>query len=422
MPRRFHQAMVLIHRYVGLTIAVFLFVACLTGSVVVFKRELDALLNPGLFRTPAPAAGAQPINPLVLRESLEKQLPPGVTVWEAPLRPVTPGRSVMFNLNWEGPPDARPMDQAYIDPYTGRLLGTRNHLRISESWRNLIPFLFEVHYSLALGEVGDFLLGAMAVLWTVDCFVAAYLTFPTPVSVSTSAKRRSWLTRWRPAWLIQASSLYSTIFTFHRASGLWVWPLLLLFAWSSVALRMRPVYTPVMQLFFPAHEYVPFEELPTARHHPRLSWAEAYERGQAYMDAEAKRRGFTIVQPYILSHEPDFGDYRYQVQSSLDPTDVWCDTVVWIDSDTGEFIAFDAPTGGETGRTVTTWIVYLHFGWVGGLAFRVLIFVVGLIGAALCVTGVIIWWKKRQGRIRKRLAENAPRRAVSGSHVVRPTS
>jgi uncharacterized iron-regulated membrane protein len=116
------------------------------------------------------------------------------------------------------------------------------------------------------------------------------------------------------------------------------------------------------------------------------------------MDAEAEKRGFSIEYPYILSHEPDFGFFRYQVKSSLDPSDRWCNTVVWMDSDTGEFADFWAPTGLSSASTVTTWLEYLHFGWVGGIGFRVLIFVVGILAAITCVTGVIIWWKKLHGR------------------------
>ena len=38
-----------VHRYVGLLMAVFLMVAGLTGSVIVYKHELEAVLSPSLF-------------------------------------------------------------------------------------------------------------------------------------------------------------------------------------------------------------------------------------------------------------------------------------------------------------------------------------------------------------------------------------
>ena len=47
------SALVRLHRWAGLTIALFLVVAGLTGSVLVFREELDAWANPDLFASPA---------------------------------------------------------------------------------------------------------------------------------------------------------------------------------------------------------------------------------------------------------------------------------------------------------------------------------------------------------------------------------
>jgi len=109
-------------------------------------------------------------------------------------------------------------------------------------------------------------------------------------------------------------------------------------------------------------------ELSQPRHPPKITWEQALTRGRDLMEAERKERGFAVVRPYLVSHEPSFGFYRYQVQSSLDPSDRWCDTAVWMDSDTGALVGFAAPTGRDNGSTFRTWLVYLHFGWVGGTA------------------------------------------------------
>ena len=43
------KALVVVHRWAGLTIALFLFVAGLTGAVISWDHELDEWLNPHLF-------------------------------------------------------------------------------------------------------------------------------------------------------------------------------------------------------------------------------------------------------------------------------------------------------------------------------------------------------------------------------------
>lgn len=104
----------------------------------------------------------------------------------------------------------------------------------------------------------------------------------------------------------------------------------------------------------------------------------------------------------MMSHEPHFGFYRYQVQSSLDPSAHWCDTTVRLDSDSGKLVDFWAPTGLEAGDTFTTWIVDLHFGWLGGIIFRTQLFAVGIVGARSVVTGLVNWWRKLKTRSSER--------------------
>jgi uncharacterized iron-regulated membrane protein len=398
--------MVVVHRYVGLAIATFLVVASLTGSIVVFQHELDAVVNPQLFTCTPPSADAVPLPPMALRDALQAQLPPGIQVWETGLQPPEPGMAARFSLDWHG--DDPPMTEAFVDPYTGRMLGHRRWGDLGQGLVNLLPFMYLLHVSLALGEVGRLLLGIVALLWTIDCFVGFYLTLPARRAAGAGAgDGRSWLGRWKPSWLVKGGSLFGTIFTFHRASGLWVWPLLLMFAWSSVAILLRPVYDPVMGLFFRAAEHHNLPELPEPRPHPRLSAAEGLARCQALMEEEAAKRGIAIIRPVLFSHETHFGFYRYQVQSSLDITSTGGNTTIRIDTDTGRLIGFDAPVSDEPGDIFDTWLIYLHFGSVGGITYRILICITGVLTAILCVTGVIIWWKKRTLR-RKARARAAP--------------
>ncbi|MGH8611842.1 MAG: PepSY domain-containing protein [Gammaproteobacteria bacterium] len=60
-------ALVLLHRYVGLVMAGFLLIAGLTGSLLAWNDELEAVLSPQLFRAAPPAPDAQALDPLVLR-------------------------------------------------------------------------------------------------------------------------------------------------------------------------------------------------------------------------------------------------------------------------------------------------------------------------------------------------------------------
>jgi len=384
--QRVRPASLIIHRWVGLFMAVFLTVAGLTGSLLAFYTDLDAALNPELLRADPPTPGAQLLDPLVLREELLEQLPAGTAVQGVMLR-MKPNRSVSYWI------DER---ETFVDPYTGALLGSRKFGDLSEGKKNVMTFLYEFHFSLALGEVGTVLFGVVALLWTFDCFIGAYLTLPPQRARQAGAKRKSWFSRWLPAWLLKTNKLFTLVFTWHRASGLWVWGFLLVFAWSGVALNLRQVYEPVMSTVVGKGPAFETEHLPTPKPEPKIALREALAIGRTLMAAESKQRGFEILSESGLHYEPEHGAYMYSVDSSLDVDTRLGETTVTFDGDDGHQQLF-AAAGTSTRGIIDQWLIGLHFGAVrlGGIAYRAFVSVLGLGVAILSITGVWIWLRKR---------------------------
>ncbi|MGH8511601.1 MAG: PepSY domain-containing protein [Gammaproteobacteria bacterium] len=64
----------------------------------------------------------------------------------------------------------------------GEKIGTRQWGEVSLAKENILSFLYRLHYTLALpegtGNLGGYVLGITALLWTLDCFVGVYLTLP----------------------------------------------------------------------------------------------------------------------------------------------------------------------------------------------------------------------------------------------------
>lgn len=390
----------LAHRYVGLVLSLFLLVAGLTGSVLAFKHELEGALSPDLFRVHSPSPEARPRAPLELRGALEAQLPAGAQVTYVPLVQER-DEAMLFFAEPSSESDAMD-DEFFVNPYTGELLGSRTWGAIDQGVKNLIPFVYRLHFSLALGTVGSYLFGVIALLWTVDCFVGAYLTFPPRRKLSDERRPSAWLVRWKPSWLLKSASLFSFVFTWHRASGLWVWGMLLVFAWSAVGMNLTEIYNPVMHAAFgmqaPAFDRLP--RLPRARHMHDLSWDDALEKARDLMRKEASRRDFEVLQERGLAYHAELGMFQYRVRSALDVSDRYPSTVIWLDGNTGQLAAFEAPTGQRGGDTITAWINQLHFGAiaVGGLPYRMFVSLMGVLVALLSITGLWVWWRKRTRR------------------------
>jgi uncharacterized iron-regulated membrane protein len=203
------------------------------------------------------------------------------------------------------------------------------------------------------------------------------------------------------------------MYDLHRASGLWVWPMLLVFAWSGFALNLPETYTAVMNRVTKIEDIEHPPELGQPLSQPSIGWSQALALGQQYMAEQASLHDFTIHRASSLIYRRATGVYYYRVHSSRDLFSYGA-TSVAIDATTGAFRGVEIPTGQYAGNTFTAWISALHMAMVFGLPMQIFVSVMGLTVVVLSVTGVVIWWKKRQGRQRV-----APRRAVLEKiHVV----
>src|SRR5690606_38321124 len=142
---------------------------------------------------------------------------------------------------------------------------------------------------------------------------------------------------------------------------------------------------------------------------PELGWREAHQRARVLMAEQARQRGFDVFEERRMVYHPEAGAFRYQVRSSLDVSVRYAGTALWLSGQDGRLLEFDAPTGENTGLTLTTWLYQLHFGAVGalGLPYRIFVCLLGLAIAVLSVTGVWVWWAKRAKRLKRRLRVSA---------------
>lgn len=398
------RALVVLHRWTGLVLAGFLVLAGLTGALLVWVEELDAAVSPALFDAPAPSA-AQPLDPLVLREIVQAAHPEAYVAM-VPLH-MQPGRALRFPLYprpVSDPGQVRaplPNDQAFVDPYTGRILGARKWGDLTQGLKNLVPFLYRLHFSLALDVVGSYVFGIVALVWTLDCFAGAWLTLAPPGGPRRGVLQG--LMRWWPAWKVRwGAGTYKLNFDLHRAGGLWTWAVLFVLAWSGVAFNLSEVYEPVMKSFFTYQaDRSSLPRAVRANVQPVIDWNGALATGRRLMAEQARQRGFVVKREGLLVHDVccgPHGVYRYQVQSSRDIRDHWGSTQVIFDADTGELLQVWLPTGAAGGDTVRMWLTSLHMAALWGLPFRLFMTVMGFAVPVLAVTGVIIWARKRRGQ------------------------
>ena len=382
---------VLLHRYIGLAMTAFLIIVGLTGSLLAFLKELDGAINP---QFAAAVQSERPLDPATLLETSER-IDPSIKADAIWLTEQAATVTVSPRLNHE-----TPYDQLIFNPYTGQLLGKRHWGDLSQGLENLMPFIYKLHYELALGEIGVWALGITALIWTLDCFVGFYLTLPltkTKHPAPTTVISKTFWQRWQLAWLIKWSASKTRItFDLHRAGGLWLWIALLIFAWSSVYMNLGDIYSKAMQSVSEYHQpWSDFPDLTEPVQDPKISWRQAQDIAQAELNRVSQTQGITILVPSGFWLNRAKGFYVYDIKSSADVQDHGGNTRVVIDANNGSVKQVLLPTGQYSGNTITSWLLALHTANVWGLPYKIFVCILGLAIVMLSVTGVLIWWKKR---------------------------
>lgn len=416
---------VVLHRWVGLTIAAFLFVSGLTGAVISWDHELDDWLTPHLHAVSSQGAA---LPSLELAKLVEERHPQAEVTY-VPLAAET-GESIAFFVQPRIEPATGKLyelayNQVFVDPVTGAELGKRLW---GQAWpitsETLVSFLYKLHYSLHVPEFwgidrwGVWLMGAIAVLWTLDGFVGFYLTFPQrrapnpdrPAAVARQLAR-GWWARWKPAWTIKATgSAYRITFDLHRAISLWIFGLLFILAFTAFSLNLkREVFLPLMSLVSQVTPTPETERTPAPLQQP-IPAKIGFERILEQAGAEASGRGWSAPVG-ALFYDRDVGLYYALLFAPGDDHGAAGvgPPILYYDGNDGRLLGDRQPWQGTIADIFVQAQFPLHSGRILGLPGRILISLMGLVVAMLSVTGVVIWWRKRAARrvVRHRAASSA---------------
>jgi len=394
LTRRFW---VIAHRWAGLTLALFLTIAGLTGALLPFEESLNYATRPLLSRAAPPHPGDRPLDGIAIAERVERAT--GGRIAYLPLDVPRDHVMRMFIAAAPGKP-ALPYDVVWADPYTGKVRLAFTWGGVRDGPEDIMPFLYQLHYGYVAGPWGMWAFGIAALVWTVDCFVGFGLTLPMRQKAQRGAgATASWWRRWKPAWLVRRHARgHKLHFDLHRASGLWLWPLLLVFAWSGVALTVPQIERPVMHLLGASEAYAPPPRVqPLAA--PPIDRRQALALGLRDLRAIGARRGFTVGEAAMLGYDEGSGTYTLYARTSLDAVHDGGRTMLWIDAANGRPLHWADPVGRTGTDRVSTWLQLLHMADVFGLPYRIFVSVLGLAVTMLSVTGVLIWLRKRSAQL-----------------------
>jgi len=350
-----------LHGIVGIASAVLVGIVCVSGSVAVYKPEIDrwttAVHAEDVPRVPTEDAAVDEAVTAVEREH------PGVNVTAIAL-PAGPASQVTNGpfIGMQGKA-ADGAFEFFCHPATGELLGSRPH---GASWGQWIR---DLHIRLFAGTWGRVFVGVLGVVMLVSTLsgLAIYYHF--------NGKR--WLPRWRPR-----RSARITAADVHRASGLGSAVAAVLFASTGAVLAWPAID--------PTHTYPDFVEgEPPAR----AEWAADLRSLAVRAEDEIPRtRAAFIVMPRS-------GDAAVRVYVDHPPRLLvrQLASSVTFDPSTGDVLhRHDASASSPVNRTFLAFEA-LHFGRFGGSqVLRLVWAIAGLLLGGVSLSGGVIWWLRRR--------------------------
>jgi uncharacterized iron-regulated membrane protein len=266
-----------------------------------------------------------------------------------------------------------------IDPYTGSVLG-----RDREWGTYLVSFIYELHESLLIDELGRTLVGFVAIFLLVSIGTGVFLWWPRSGRV-------------RQAFLpVTGSSRIRRHYQRHKLTGAYSAIVLTVLAFTGLYLAFPTYVIPLVSVFSSVDDSGddggvqshPVSDVPP------LSAEQAVELVQRlFPDGRITYIGIPheAVDAYEMTmHRP--GDVRESVGNSM----------IWLDQYSGAVLKVRDWRTSTAGDTFVAWLFPLHNGEAFGLIGRWIVFFAGFIPLMLYVTALRMWWLKRQAHLRQK--------------------
>lgn len=372
------------HFYAGLICLPFFILLASTGALYLFRDELSLILEKNLLVV-APVTGAALSPEALIARAV--QAVPGQPVRFEP--PPAPGRSAQVGV-MDG---AEQITDVFLDPADGRVLGATPH------GKRLMPTISNIH-SLILFGAGPNLIIEMVAGWAMLLVASGvFLWWPRGrkggvVTVRSSPARRLW---WRDLHAV-TGVFAATILLFLAVTGMpWTgfWGEKLGQVVDRAGLGMPASVSPATYASDALGATVPGSWTMD-----RSAAPDSPSNGPAPLtvsDMMRQARDLRMPAGYIIRLPTDpAGVYSLQVS----PRDATGQRVVHLDQYSGKVLAdVRFADYGPVSKAVE-WAIAVHMGGQYGRANQLILFAGCLAIIALCVTGAVMWWKRRpRGRL-----------------------
>lgn len=364
-----------LHRYIGLFVGLILIIVGLTGSLLVFQKEIDHSLISHQFGHIVPQG-----EKISVAAALDTVKAAFANTPDLKVSSITtlPGAEEPYTFWLTSSEDKR--TQVFVNPYTAKILGSR-------VWDStLIGLTFKLHYQLLGGEIGTYIVGVAALLLFILC-VTGLVLWPG---------WRKLISGFKIKWQAHPKRVN---FDIHKVSGIVTVVFLSLLAFTGFCWNFYDFAKPVIYAVTLSPNPAEPVFLPIAKKSP-LSTRKLLQKADAALPG--------AVTTYVSLPQTPEGIFRVGKKLPHESNE-YGESEVYLDRFSGKVAKLQNSLKASLGDRVLNSFTPLHYGTFGGLLTRILYVFVGLAPLILSVTGFVMWWYRRRSKSKQQIvAEKLP--------------
>lgn len=347
------------HRWLALSVGWILAIVALVGAILIIAKPLDIRMHPEFFKAQPVASGSeQPPTLEAIRHRLIGTFGTQTSFTLRPPQEVGETLQVLVRGSWSG--------TVYLNPYTGEEQGRRGESK------GVVNFLFKLHSSLLLQQTGKAILAWIAL---------AYLF------LLVSGLVLWWPKRWPPSLRIELrKGLLRGLFDMHRIGG----ALLGLLIAVSVATGAYMAWRPIGSFITAVSGSKVVKPPKVAKLESPLVKAITLDEIAARAQAQFPNDPIGYIQIPAKPDQP----IRVRMRLHDDPHPNGR-TAIYLHPQSGEILAVHRWNELDVGARINSVIYPLHTGELGGVLLEAITFISGLALGMLGITGIWLWWRRR---------------------------
>ncbi|HEX2139490.1 MAG TPA: PepSY-associated TM helix domain-containing protein [Woeseiaceae bacterium] len=350
-----------LHKWFGLAIAAWVLLQAVTGTANLYRAELNRLLHAGVLTVPS----AGPLLPIDRWIDAARRAEPGAAV-ERIDYPARPGDAVLVTLQCPGCGGHR---LVAVDPHTAAITAHGGLERFP------VEAAFWLHSHLWIPPVGKYVVGGLGLVVVGMAATGIWLWWPRPGTFRHAFR------------IVRRLGRLRFVLDLHRVPGIVTSAAVLFVAATGVALSysgwLAAALRPVMPFAEPPKLEAPGgPELDSREVQPLVDAARA-----GFPDSRVRDVRLSAGLVRVLFRPETEGIPRATRQ-------------VYVRRHDGKVLARVDPATLPAGDRVIRWLLPLHSGHYGGGAGSAVGLVAGLGLAVLAVTGVWMWFSRREMRAR----------------------